>query len=305
VHIYRTLLRECTYLPDPNSRGYIKSWVQDAFRRYLPRDPTKVRCKPVEINPKQEIVVLHKARQLSQLLRRANEGYPTPFEKVLKWTYGRIGERRHFLTSQLLKQEDVEGDTGEHQKGRKLPKIVTELLKTQLKHSEYLEFSRKKKPQPLGPDIPATNAWGRPMPEVRLKNQWQKWYESSLKKMLPPLSDSEFDEIKSVASGERVLKPRSRRTKASAAVFSAEPDDCESLLSRTESQKYHRERPHRLTKRFVARRMQTLLMHVPTLRTVSGAKGSNASVVVKWDRIERHQNKIEEPNAVQADALFG
>jgi hypothetical protein len=205
-----------------------------------------------------------------------------------------------------LQQEDVEAETRKDQeKGRQVPKIVTELLRTQAKHNEHLAFNRKKRLQPLGPDIPATNSWGRPMPEVRVKNQWRKWYESSLKKLLPPLTESEFDEIKSIASGERVLKLRPRRTKASVVVFTSEFEDSESLLSPRESHKYHQERPHRLTKRFIARRMQTLLKHVPTLRTVSGAKSPNASIAVKWDRVERYQNKIEEPSAIQAEALFG
>ncbi|MCJ1245707.1 hypothetical protein MMC30_002911 [Trapelia coarctata] len=109
LHIYRALLRECTYLPDPAARTYWHSRIVARFREYNPRTnvpwwelPKKTKIKTVD--PVSRIKLLHAARKYLSVLVRANLGVDRCLENVLAHTYGRIGKRRHELLAHLEAQ---------------------------------------------------------------------------------------------------------------------------------------------------------------------------------------------------------
>lgn len=311
VHIYRALLRECTYLPDPNTRSFIKGWVRDSFRRYLPRDPAGSQCKPVIVTPERGNTVFRKARHLVYTLRRANEGYPTSFEKVLRWTYARTGKRRRSLMTNLTNQEpnrsELEESGTEQPKkfgtGWQAPSTVRALLQQQNQHQSYLPWQRGKI-RARGPTIAATNLWGKPMPECRMRNKQREWYAKHLNMLLLPLPEEEYKQIKAYATGEQKLQPQQRRPAASVSVHpsSNHDDGYESVVCEPGMSDRVKERPHQLTPRFMQRHMQRLLVHVPY--TQASINKPDMPLAVKWDRAYRGKWKIDEMNDTQADVLF-
>ena len=312
VHVYRALLRECTYLPDPNSRAYIKTWAQGSFRRYLPQDSARPQCKPVAVTPERETTVLRKARHLVYTLRRANEGYPTSFEKVLRWTYARTGRRRRSLMTNLTNQEpnrsELEEPGNEQPKkfgtGWQAPPTVRALLQHQNQHQSQLPWQRGKL-KSRGPAIAATNLWGKPMPECRIRNKQQEWYAKHLNMLLLPLPEEEYMQIKAYATGESKLQPKQRRPAASVLTHSSleSSEGCKSVVAEPGMSERVKERPHYLTQRFIRRHMQRLLMHVPYAQ--APVDKPDMALAVKWDRAYKGKWKVDEANGEQANALFG
>jgi Complex 1 protein (LYR family) len=310
VHIYRAALRECTYLPDPNSRAFIKSWLTDSFRRYLPRDPKKPQCKPVTVTPERASKVLRRGRHLTHTLRRANEGYPQAFERVLQWTYARTGRRRREIMSTLSNQEPSASDLQEpgHEVPKKFskdwepPKTIIALLRSQSQYRRFFVW-QDNRIWAQGPTIEATNIWGKPMPESRTKNKWKEWYAKHLELIYPPLPENEFNEIKALANGEKTLKPIARRQTASVFVYSEPDAEHRSVLTDPPLAEKVVGRPRQLTNRNIRRHFQRLLIHTPTTQVPKDRPG--APVVVKWDRADKGRWRIDEPNEAQASALFG
>jgi Complex 1 protein (LYR family) len=311
LHVYRALLRECSYLPDPNARTFIKGWVSDSFRRYLPSDPGTNRCKPVVVTPQRESNVLRKGRHLANTLRRANEGYPTPFEKVLKWTYGRFGKRRRVMMANLAGQElngeELPEPGNEHPKkfspGWKEPPIVKALLQHQLHHQKYLLWESRKI-RLGGPKIAETNIWGIPMPECRIRNKRKKWYATHLDQIFPPLPEGEVEEMKALATGTKKWdSPKPRRPMASVLVYSSPDVEFQSVLDEPKSRTPTKERPHNLTQRFFRRRMANILIHTPVAR--APVRDPGRPVALKWERARNNQFSIGETNEMEANALFG
>ncbi len=79
LHLYRALLRECTYLPDSLARIYLHDHVIRSFRKYLPR----VQQQRGEIPLFRKTALLHRGRKGLSILRRANQGYLRPLQNVL------------------------------------------------------------------------------------------------------------------------------------------------------------------------------------------------------------------------------
>ena len=324
VHIYRAILRECTYLPDPNSQTFIRGWARDSFRRYLPRDPQKPQCKPEEITPLREGQVLRRARHLQHTLSRANEGYPNSFEKVLRWTYARTGKRRREMLSELTAQEPSDSELQEHgastprkfDKHWEAPATIKALLRTQTQETRFMAW-QSKRVRPEGAKIPEKNLWGKPMPECRVRNQRHDWYKDQLQLILPPLPEAEFAEIKAYATGEKRLLVKARRPMALVLVFSEPEREERSLLAEApmavEWNTRQPQKPHELTQRSLRRHMQRLLAHVPVAvaskgetEVLEGAERKpEAPLAIKWDRVESDKWKIGATTGVQAKALFG
>ncbi|KIX97653.1 uncharacterized protein Z520_06431 [Fonsecaea multimorphosa CBS 102226] len=105
LHIYRTCLRECSYLPLPRCRAYMKKFTIDSFRRWIPKHPGGRSRKlhgPQNLGPEKVTRLLHQARKLASTLRHANQGYIIPLENVLRMSYGRKGPRRYELLHKFL-----------------------------------------------------------------------------------------------------------------------------------------------------------------------------------------------------------
>src|SRR5271163_3977922 len=141
LHLLRSLLRECTYLPDPRARSYMHNYVLWSYRTYLPK-PAAWR-KPIEF--KRQVRLLHRGRKWLSMLQRANKGYLKPLEKVLMMSYGRTGKRKRELMQKLMAPEPPQ--TSEevatfsvpkpYVKDWKPPAKVDALMRSQAKHQAW------------------------------------------------------------------------------------------------------------------------------------------------------------------------
>ena len=98
-HLLRSILRECTYLPDSWARIWTIKHALGRFREY------GFRTWEHRFDPEYEERLRRKereARSLLALLRRANEGERDCLLRILLMTYGRLGKRRHELMLPLL-----------------------------------------------------------------------------------------------------------------------------------------------------------------------------------------------------------
>lgn len=279
-HVFRGLLRQCTYLPDSSARLYFRNYVVKRFRKYNPRPPVppdlKLRLQQVKVQKD----LLKKARKGLVLLQRANEGYSLHLRRVLAMTYGRQGKRRRELLGRLM------GDSPLRQELLTTlvpfpPKVAIpnfgsklEALLNAQKRAEVFSRSsgsgKLRDSQKLGSvrlRIPEKNSLGCPMPPNRIQNLKEKWYAELLDTIMPPLPMEEWERLKDLANGviqEEV--PRRKRGGMGENDFS---DAKPSLPLRTrvvssnqgqaltiKRRKGPRANPHRITQRYM-RRMWT------------------------------------------------
>lgn len=208
-HIFRALLRECTYLPDSASRLYFRHYIIHRFRKYNPRLPVPIDfTERLQQLPAQKDL-LKNARKALVLLQRANAGRFPQLKKVLSMTYGRIGKRKrellHELSCRTLLGEEalspLVSPTHLVDKGPALGKQLQALAMSQGLHMP-------------SDNIPTRNSWGRPMPLKRVRNLKAKWYADVLNRIAPPLPNQEWERLRDLASGriqwEGPVQPRKR-----------------------------------------------------------------------------------------------
>ena len=210
LHIFRALLRQCTYLPDPAARQYMHSHIVSRFRDYHPRSTlpsTNQRHKSPALVQQRLPYLLRTARRGLIFLRRANDGHIRHLGRILSMTYGRIGKRRHQLLYDL-KIPDVPVDQFAVKKllepaNQAVPhpsKQLMALVKSQAKRKPS-HFSRSNPPR-IEPVIPKENTWGRPMPIKRVRNYKRRWYAETLDRIMPPLPQAEWKELLMRGSGQ-------------------------------------------------------------------------------------------------------
>ena len=272
LHLFRALLRECTYLPDPRARTYMHGYVLWSYRTYLPRwMPRK------DIPFKRQVKLLHRGRKTLSMLRRANDGYLKPLEKVLMITYGRSGKRRRELMQQLMAPEplmtneevEISSAPRPYVKGWTMPAKVDALIRSQSQHQSWLDRTSAK--MQTKPDIPEHNSWGRSMHPSRVKNLTHRWYVKQLENLYPPVPYFEHRELQSRATGRLEWEgPNPRRVRAGG---NSGPEDTvpieKTLLEGPEKghtfTKYVLGRPHQLTPRLMRRLWAVVFKHVPLL----------------------------------------
>lgn len=102
LHLFRAILREAGYHPDPAARSYLSQYASNSFRDAKIKLATR-RKWTHEARLEREAVLLRNARQFLSILKRSNEGYLGPFRKTLSLTYGRTGQRRRPLMRQIMR----------------------------------------------------------------------------------------------------------------------------------------------------------------------------------------------------------
>jgi Complex 1 protein (LYR family) len=313
LHLYRALLRECTYLPDSQARTYVRSHVIDSYRRYLPKNPKWRKEIPL---PRQKALLKRGRKELS-VLRRANEGYLKPLQNVLLMTYGRKGKRRRDLMDKLMQQETpkdhkaVEALSGKDKYTRdwQPPAMVMALLRSQAKNKDGLDRimvgSTKLKPKP---DIPEKNIWGRDMPEKREKNMMRKWYAKQMDRVLPPLPDPEFERLRALADGEAATDegPRPRRKRVRGAETSNESILNERLILEGPQKghtfhAYVQGRPHNLTSRLLQRVWTNIFCHVPKMTWDT----TRQKWTVEWNVKLTARPLVQQTSDEKLEAMFG
>ncbi|KAG7006602.1 hypothetical protein G7Y79_00014g037770 [Physcia stellaris] len=241
LHLFRSLLREASYLPDPASRKFFQAHYRSRFRDYCPRKPEpgsvfrgndSHSAKDVESlkkSYKRNVQMLAEARQELRFLQKANAGMDNALTKVLDLTYGRRGRRKHDLLKALMPpnrnpindqelrtlSEALDSPSKEQASKPNMPlfsdKFVA-LIKSQMRQKQGAY--KKPLPKSSAPKIPETNTWGRPMPVVRIKNLTKKWYAETLDRLMPPLPEAEWIRLGELALGkESWLGPPQRRAR--------------------------------------------------------------------------------------------
>ncbi|OQN96477.1 hypothetical protein B0A48_17533 [Cryoendolithus antarcticus] len=96
-----------------------------------------------------------------------------------------------------------------------LPLPLHALILSQIASSPPEQTRRN--PKRLSIPIAELNAWHRPMPQLRVRNQIQAWYAKTLDSLLPPLPDEEWHRLHALASGKvkfEGMKARRRKLAA-------------------------------------------------------------------------------------------
>ena len=263
LHLFRSLLREASYLPDPASRKYFQAHYRSRFRDYCPRKPrpgsnlrgnnsnsaknvkdSLKKARPVPhlkaVNSwKRKVQLLDEARQEIRFLQKANAGMDNALTKVLDLTYGRRGRRKHDLLKDLLPPNRnplndqelrtlsaaLDSPSKDKASKPKMP-LFSEKFVALIKSQMRQKQDAYKKPLPKSsaPKIPETNIWGRPMPVVRVKNLTKKWYAETLDRLMPPLPEAEWNRLGELAVGkEQWPGPPERRAEGTSS-FKQDPE---------------------------------------------------------------------------------
>lgn len=313
LHLYRALLRECTYLPDSQARIYLRDHVIRSYRNYLPRNHS--RRKVIPLAP--QVALLRRGRKSLSVLQRANQGYLRPLQNVLFWTYGRKGRRRRELMDKLMEQEIPQNHeavealiaTNRYTRHWTPPAMLMALLRSQARNTDSLDRivggAQKLKPAPA---IPEKNTWGRPMPEKRVKNLMRKWYAKQVDRLLPPLPEAEVERLRALSDGKAgsMEGPIPRRKLVSVATTERDPLLNERLLLEGPPQShtfaaYVQGRPHQLSSRLLQRLWLNIFSHVPVM-TWDSAK---EKWEVKWSVKDRARPQVKEVSDDRLEALFG
>lgn len=313
LHLYRALLRECTYLPDSQARIYLRNHVIRSYRKYLPRNHNWRTKIPLS----RQVTLLHRGRKGLSILRRANEGYLKPLQNILFWTYGRKGKRRRELMNKLMVEEvprdhkAVEALSGKERYTRDWmpPSMVVALLRSQAGNGDNLDRvvtgSQNLRP---APGIPEQNTWGRQMPEKRVKNLMRRWYARQVGRLLPPLPQPELERLQALSDGKigKNEGPLPRRRRVLEALPEGDGLLTEKLLlsgppSSPSFAAYVNGRPHQLSSRFLQRLWLKVLIHVPCMSWDSGKEKWE----VKWNIKCRARPQVTEISDDQVEALFG
>lgn len=282
LHVFRALLRQCTYLPDPAARQYLHGHIVSRFRDYHPRSTlpfSSRRYKSAAVVQQRLPSLLRTARRGHVFLCRANDGHVRHLGKILAMTYGRVGKRRHRLLKDL-KIPDVPVDQAAVEKlsdpgnqfvphpSEQLMALITSQARRRLSH-----FSRSNTPRPKL-EIPEKNIWGRPMPIKRVRNMKRRWYAETLDRIMPPLPEAEWDRLRLRASGQWPWEGPVARRK-----WAGGPDDDGQrhlVGEHVKGSKGTCSNPHNITSRYMRRLWEKVSVQCPLMKP-------NAARKFGWD----------------------
>ena len=264
-HLLRATLRECTYLPDPIARNYMKDHIISRYRAVSSRSP--------KAGPQ----AVHAARNALSVLRRANEGYSRPLEKVLLLSYGRIGRRRHELLAKILTPQipndslalkELISKPIDFSDGWEPPAIVKHLAISQMQNPVVTAVRIRPLIKQLQPIIPKQDSWGKELAQCRKRNIRRKWYNSTLNSLLPPLPEKDLQTLEGLISGTVPWEPVKRRSSKPHAFQAKSGGELFKLLARgpekgTTFGEYANGRPHTITVRLMRRQWRRLSALVP------------------------------------------
>ncbi|CBF71310.1 uncharacterized protein ANIA_06716 [Aspergillus nidulans FGSC A4] len=294
-NLLRSLLRECSYLPDPIARSACHEQVILRFRRYHV-DPKKHDEDIERLKTARREV----AKKSLSVLRRANEGFTKPLEKVLKFAYGRSGRRRAELLNKLLQDhgavnsDDVNAliaAADQFEKKWVAPRVATDLLRSQIDNPYVSQISDRT--IPIKGDKPPgdmKNAWGRRMPLKRGAHYRRRWYKMVLDALLPPLPDSQLKVLEGLMSGAIPWSPPKRRSQkhttspADASDLDSKGAMIQTVLTDGPPKEgtfaaYKSGRPHNITRRFMFRLWKRISCLVPRHRWDAESKKH----IFEWD----------------------
>ncbi|KAH8705933.1 hypothetical protein BGW36DRAFT_368404 [Talaromyces proteolyticus] len=300
-HMLRATLRECTYLPDPIAKSYMRQYTLDRYRNKIAffrsrenHDPTpSVRTENNGTSVERQIRLRRSAKSLLSLLKRANEGYKRPLERVLMLSYGRIGAKKYKLFSAFLRETGMSKQLVTDKDVREIlakdgghkfsdnwqpPPALVSLLKTQQQSSKELLSDRTTRFRVTAQvKIPELTTCLKPTPKRRRERIRQQWYNRSKFGILLPLDAAEMEILYRLLHGTFPWKAPVRRKKIT------QPCPADEKISPLESllfdgpqkgvsfDSYVVERPHRVTRRFMQRIWEKIYHRTPLVQNT--AKG--------------------------------
>ncbi|KAJ4377172.1 hypothetical protein N0V86_006614 [Didymella sp. IMI 355093] len=313
LHLLRSLLREASYLPDATARTYFRRYIVSRFKAYQPK-PNATASFDVNAVDKyrhrsfkrRHIAIINarlgqqqrKAQKGLNFLRRANQGEGPCIQKVLWFTYGRLGRRKHALLQDLLKPDPTwpEGPAPLQQLYRSDLKCLQYFEAPQVRADAHVIYISKQYPrlralvtsqskQPVDKKsvvkshflkTPILNTWQQPMPIKRAINNVRRWYADTMTLLLPAVPADEWDHIESMSKGRKPIA--FVRPRKPARDVTPQPHVDDSSLGRIlhhslaldKLSKADRpqgvDRPHTLSARFMQRLYTKLLTLTPKLK---------------------------------------
>ena len=281
-HLLRATLRECSYLPDPIAKKYMQKYVLERYRKKLsafaPDEQKGSNSRRVSAEYQERLHAasaekqkrLRKsARSILSLIRRANEGYQLPLDKILMLSYGRIGAKKHSLLSEIVpngrggnKAFNSSAEIQEYLEHKKkeptgdnwqLPEVLQALIKSQKMDSFVRSSHGRRFRANETVNIPKFNSWMKPLHECRRENIRKRVLNRAKFAALPPAHPAEVTILRGLIDGTEPWKPPIRRVNVSpaakkSALASLIHDGPQGSLS---MQAYTNGRPHRFTRRFM------------------------------------------------------
>jgi hypothetical protein len=260
LHLLRALLREATYLPDAIARPYFRRYIVNRFKAYQPsRNATasfdveafskyrhrSFRRRKLSLIKERTSKLQKTAQKRLHYLRRANQGEIPCLQKILFFTYGRMGRRKYALLNDVLKPDPVtDGGIVLTAADMEAPTPLQELYYS---NKQFLRYFDAPKPAANGMQVinisdrysrlravlksqhqrgisihrelkgptmktPTHNVWMRPMPIVRARNNVRRWYGETMTRFLPPLPTEEWDKLHAMINGTERISLVRRRT---------------------------------------------------------------------------------------------
>lgn len=264
-HLLRATLRECTYLPDPIARNYMRAHTLSRYRA--------VSSRKVEAG----FQTARAAKHAFSLLRRANEGYLKPLEKVLLLSYGRTGKKRHQLISEMIKPPIPQDSVSVKEllaqpalfgEGWEPPAIVTSLAISHRQNAIVTSSRIRPLIKNAKPSIPKTNSWGRELAQCRKMNIRRDWYHSTLSSLLPPLPKKQLELLDGLLSGTVQWTPVKRRKVVGKKTEPEPPNELVMFLTKGPKKEntfaaYANGRPHVITARLMRHQWRRISSLVP------------------------------------------
>ncbi|OJD26276.1 hypothetical protein ACJ73_02348 [Blastomyces percursus] len=280
-HVYRALLRQSSYLPDPIARQYMSSHVRESYRGYQPRViPNSYR------GPNGQFYLERRARKLLSLLSRANDGYMKPLERVFMLSYGRIGRRRHVLARPFF----VPSSSADKIPFRfilpptcppswePIPSLAA-LLKSQMENRNLSSIDAT----PAIREIPQPkkSIWDGHVSKRKVQKATEKWYDMVIKSFLPPIPDQEWNTLHGLAVGKEPWSVPKRRKRLDTS-NSGSALDAEFLVFGPQKDRtfeaYARGRPHKITRKLITPIWERVLLATPRITQDPETKGW----IVRW-----------------------
>lgn len=276
LSILRSLLRECSYLPDPNARIFAKKSVLRRFRGIRPLTGQFEGLNDlVEFDRAEQY--LASAQKTMKLLHEANSGYFKPLVQILLQTYGRIGRRRYELLAQINKPQpsyvdkigrvlsDYDIPLTVSKKIPHFSPIMDALIKSQRVEKPKL-LSAGINPRTLAPEPMPLNAWKETYSPERIRNELKDWYAKTMGRLLPPLPTHEWETLRKRAVGEIPYIAVKRRAKTGSDHLGS-PFLLESLkIVEDFEPKPKKDRAHALTARFMRKLWERVFMMCPLMK---------------------------------------
>lgn len=299
VHLYRSLLREASYLFDPAAQTFHTEHIRWSFQRQRAKQSSLhvqtqdgLSARLSQHDSKQ----LKRARQYLYMLERANKGYMTAVKNVLRMTYARKGKQKRLLVKDIMTPPSANDPTvvaapTMHDQNWRPPAKFSALLGNQNIVQTFMDRNNRRI-KPI-PKIPKKNRWNRPFPKSRIKGIMQKWYARHADLLMPPLQESQWLKIYEIAMrgiAATHFKIPKRRPVGSVPVFT-EPEGHEAewfdkidSLIRTSAQRpqYSRKirasigNPHHMTNRFLRRMTQQAVLESTATVIVNPTTGKSA-----------------------------